>query len=108
MQLSGQSKGRGRLHAGLVAYTFRKQLEAKTMTYEGLIRYAAEHGMDGIDTTVYWFPDTSNQYLASLKRLAYQNAISLYSVAVRVRLCQPTAELQRKLLVDNPERLYWR
>lgn len=111
MQLSGQSKGRGRLHAGLVAYSFRKQLEAKTMTYEDLIRYAAEHGMDGIDTTVYWFPDTSDQYLASLKRLAYKNAVHLYSVAVRVRLCQPTAELQRaevenaKKWVDVAEKL---
>ncbi len=81
------------------------------MTYEQLIRHVAELGLDGLDTTVYWFPDTSNQYLASLRRLAYKNAVSLYSVAVRVRLCQPTAELQRaevenaKKWIDVAERV---
>ncbi len=82
------------LRAGLVAYSFRKQLEAKTMTYETLIRYVSDLGLDGMDTTVYWFPDTSDQFLASLRRTAYKNAVSLYSVAVRARLCQPTPELQ--------------
>ena len=111
LQLSGQQAGKGHLRAGLVAYSFRKQLEAKSMTYEQLIRHVAELGLDGLDTTVYWFPDTSNQYLASLRRLAYKNAVSLYSVAVRVRLCQPTAELQRaevenaKKWIDVAERV---
>ena len=111
MQLPGQSGSQGRLRAGLVAYSFRKQLEAKSMTYENLIRYVSELGLDGLDTTVYWFPDTSNQFLASLKRTAYKNAVSLYSVAVRVRLCQPTAELQRaevesaKKWIDVAERV---
>jgi Sugar phosphate isomerases/epimerases len=64
------------------------------MTYEALIRYVSDLGLDGLDTTVYWFPDTSDQFLASLRRVAYKNAVSLYSIATRVRLCQPTAELQ--------------
>src|SRR5207247_5766947 len=41
-----------------------------------------------------WFPDTSDQFLASLRRTAYKHGVSLYSVAVRARLCQPTPELQ--------------
>lgn len=94
-QLRGQGKSKGRLRSGLVAYSFRKQLEAKKMTYEDLIRYVADLGLDGLDTTVYWFPDTSDQFLASLRRAAYKNAVSLYSIAVRVSLCQPTPELQR-------------
>jgi L-ribulose-5-phosphate 3-epimerase len=94
-QLAGQSEGKGHLRAGLVAYSFRKQLEAKTMTYEALIRYVSELGLDGLDTTVYWFPDTSDQFLASLRRTAYKNAVNLYSIAVRVRLCQATPELRR-------------
>jgi sugar phosphate isomerase/epimerase len=93
-QLSAQSDAKGHLRAGLVAYSFRKQLEAKTMTYEALIRYVSELGLDGLDTTVYWFPDTSDQFLATLRRTAYKNGVSLYSIATRVRLCQPTAELQ--------------
>ena len=93
-QIRGQSASKCRLRAGLVAYSFRKQLEEKTMTYESLIRYVSDLGLDGLDTTVYWFPDTSNQFLASLRRTAYKNAVNLYSVAVRARLCQPTPELQ--------------
>jgi sugar phosphate isomerase/epimerase len=64
------------------------------MSYEDLIRYVADLGLDGLDTTVYWFPDTSDQYLARLRHTAYQNAVSLYSIAARIRLCQPTPELQ--------------
>jgi L-ribulose-5-phosphate 3-epimerase len=110
-QIRSQAPSRCRLRAGLVAYSFRKQLEARTMTYEGLIRYVAELGLEGVDTTVYWFPDTSEQFLASLRRAAYKNAVSLYSVAARVRLCQPTPELQRaevenaKKWIDVAERL---
>jgi sugar phosphate isomerase/epimerase len=94
-QLRGQSGAKCNLKAGLVAYTFRKELAAKTLTYEALISYVADLGLDGLDTTVYWFPDTSDQFLASLRRIAYKNAVNLYSIAVRVRLCQPTAELRQ-------------
>jgi sugar phosphate isomerase/epimerase len=94
-QLQGQSESKCRLRSGLVAYSFRKQFEAKTMTYDALIRMIADLGLDGMDTTAYWFPDTSDQFLSSLRRTAYKNAVSLYSVAARVRLCQPTPELQR-------------
>src|SRR3989442_12674943 len=94
-QLHAQSESRCRLRSGLVAYSFRKEFEARTMTYETLIRYVSELGLDGLDTTVYWFPDTSDRYLASLRHIAYKHAVNLYSVAVRARLCQPTPELQR-------------
>src|SRR5579864_9201416 len=94
-QLRAETPAKFRLHPGLVAYSFRKALAAKTMTYESLIRLVSELGLDGLDTTVYWFPDTSDQYLATLRRTAYKNAVSLYSIAVRIRLAQPTPELQR-------------
>src|SRR4051812_4284246 len=110
-QLPAQSTPKGRLHPGLVAYTFRDQLEKKKMSYEDVIRLVADLGLEGLDTTVYWFPDTSNQYLASLRRTAYKNGITLYSAATRVRLCQPTPELRAaeietaKKWVDIAERL---
>lgn len=99
-QLRSQSEYKCRLRPGLVAYSFRKELAARTMTYEALIRNVSEWGLDGLDTTVYWFPDTSDQYLASLRRHAYKNAVSLYSVAVRSQLSKPTAEL-RTAEVEN-------
>src|SRR5262245_61055702 len=109
--VSGRSETKSHLRPGLVAYSFRKQFEAKTMTYEALIRYVSDLGLDGLDTTVYWFPDTSDQYLASLRRTAYKNGVSLYSIAARVRLCQPTPELRAaevetaKKWVDVAEKL---
>ncbi len=110
-QLRGQAQPQCRLRPGLVAYSYRKQLAAKTMTYESLIRLVSDFGLDGLDTTVYWFPDTSDQYLATLRRTAYKNAVNLYSIAVRIRLAQPTPELQRaefdslKKWVDVAEKL---
>jgi sugar phosphate isomerase/epimerase len=100
-QLRGQSTSgatRPVLKAGLVAYSYRTELAAKTLTYDDLIRMASDWGLEGIDTTVYWFPDTPNtpkQWLASLRRTAYKHGIQLYNAGVRVRLCQPTADLQR-------------
>jgi sugar phosphate isomerase/epimerase len=99
-RLRAQSGAKGHLKAGLVAYSFRKQLEARTMTYDGLIHLVADLGLDGIDTTAYWFPDTSDRFLASLRRTAYKNGVSLYSLAVRARLCQATPEL-RSAEVEN-------
>ncbi|HWF46789.1 MAG TPA: sugar phosphate isomerase/epimerase family protein [Bryobacteraceae bacterium] len=100
-----------RLHAGVVAYSFRKRLADKTMTYEDLIHLASDSGLDGIDTTAYWFPNTSPAFVGGLRTAAYRNGIQLYSLAVRVRLCQPTAELQAaevencKKWVDVAERI---
>lgn len=99
-----------RLHPGVVAYSFRKNLANHTMSYEDLIHLASESGLDGIDTTAYWFPDTSPAFLARLRTTAYRNAVQLYSLAVRVRLCQPpelqNAEVERcKNWVDIAERI---
>lgn len=82
------------LRAGLVAYSYRKELAAKSMNYEDLIGMLADWGIDGLDCTVYWFPDTSNEYLAALRKAAFKNGVQIYNAGVRVTLCQPSAELQ--------------
>jgi L-ribulose-5-phosphate 3-epimerase len=94
VRLAGQSAPQSHLRAGLVAYSYRKQFAAQGMTYENLIRMVADWGLDGLDCTVYWFPNTSDQYLASLRKLAFKNGVQIYNAGVRVRLAQPTAELQ--------------
>jgi sugar phosphate isomerase/epimerase len=93
-QLRGQSEPKYHLRAGLVAYSYRKQFEAKSLNYVTLIERIADWGLDGLDCTVYWFPDTSNEYLASLRKAAYKNGVQIYNAGVRVRLAQPTPELQ--------------
>src|SRR5437016_12395697 len=92
--------GKARFRTGLVAYSYRQALEAKTMTYEDLIRIAVETGTDGIDMTVYWLPATSDDYLLPLRRLAYKNRVEIYSIGTRVRLAQPTADLRDQQLVE--------
>ena len=91
---------KARFRTGLVAYSFRRALEAKTLKYEDLIRIAVETGTDGIDMTVYWLPSTADDYLRPLRRLAYRNRVEIYSVGTRVRLAQPTPELREKELAE--------
>jgi L-ribulose-5-phosphate 3-epimerase len=92
--------GPARFRTGLVAYSYRQALQAKTMTYEDLIRLAVETGTDGLDLTVYWLPTTADDYLLPLRRLAYRNRVEIYSIGTRVRLAQPTAELRAQQLAD--------
>jgi sugar phosphate isomerase/epimerase len=82
------------LKAGLVAYSYRSALNSKKMTYEDVIRQASDWGLEGLDTTVYWFPDTSPHYLANLRKTAFKAGIQLYNAGVRVQLAQPTKEKQ--------------
>src|SRR5215813_5350645 len=83
-----------RFRAGFVAYSYRKELAAKSMSYEDLIGRIADWGLDGLDCTVYWFPDTSPQYLARLRNTAFKKGVQIYNAGVRVQLSQPTPELQ--------------
>jgi sugar phosphate isomerase/epimerase len=92
--------GKARFRTGLVAYSYREALQAKTMTYEDLIRIAVETGTDGIDMTVYWLPSTSDGYLLPLRRLAYRNRVEIYSIGTRVQLAQPTAALRDQQLEE--------
>ncbi len=109
--LRGQSERRFQLRAGLVAYSYRTQLAAKSMNYEDLIRKIADWGLDGLDCTVYWLPNTSPEYLALLRKTAFKNGVHIYNAGVRVSLCQPTPELQAaefekiKQWVDVADRL---
>jgi L-ribulose-5-phosphate 3-epimerase len=94
--LSSAAPGsKGRFRSAICAYSFRNQLQAKTMSYADLIRMAADLQVDGIDLTTYWLPGTDDATLFELKKLAYRSGISIYTIGVRIRMAQPTAELQR-------------
>jgi L-ribulose-5-phosphate 3-epimerase len=92
--------GKGRLRSAICAYTFRDELKAKTMTYDDIVRMCVDLDLDGVDMTVYWFPDTSNQFLLPLKRLAFKSAVEIYSISVRTEMTQATPELQQKELAE--------
>lgn len=90
----------GRLRSAICCYSYRKELAAKTLTYQDVIRLAVENQVDGLDMTVYWFPNTSDEFLLPLKRDAYKNGVEIYSIAVRTEMTKPTRELQEKELAD--------
>jgi sugar phosphate isomerase/epimerase len=83
-----------RFRPAICAYSFRDQLKAGSFTYADLIRMAADLGVDGIDLTTYWLPDTSDETLFALKKLAYRSGVSIYTIGIRARMAQPTAQQQ--------------
>lgn len=87
-------EGKARFRSAICAYSFRDQLKDKSMTYADVIRMAADVGADGVDLTTYWLPDTNDETLFALKKLAYHSAIAIYSLGVRARMAQPTPELR--------------
>jgi L-ribulose-5-phosphate 3-epimerase len=93
-QKGGAGEGKGRFRPAICAYSFRNQLKDGSLTYAGLIKMAADLGADGVDLTTYWLPDTNDQTLFPLKKLAYRSGIAIYTIGIRARMAQPTPELQ--------------
>jgi len=91
---------KARLRTALCAYSFRNDLQSKKMTYDDVIRLAADLDVDGVDMTVYWLPDTSNATLLPLRRLAYRNAVEIYSISVRTDMCKPAGPERDKEIVE--------
>jgi L-ribulose-5-phosphate 3-epimerase len=87
---------KARLRTAICAYSFRKDLQSKAMKYEDLVRLAVDLEADGLDMTVYWFPGTGDEFLLPLRRLAYRNAVEIYSISVRTDLCKPAGEARDK------------
>jgi sugar phosphate isomerase/epimerase len=98
--VSAQDSGKQRkahLRAAICAYTFREALQKKTMSYEDLIRFAADQGLDGIDATSYWFPDpVTDDFLFSLKRLSYRLSVPIYTLGINTELTKADAGARRQ------------
>ena len=76
----------------LCAYSFRDQLNDRSISYEDLIRMAAESGAGGIDLTTYWLPDTKDETLFRLKRAAYRLGVPIYTIGIRATMVQATSD----------------
>ncbi len=85
---------RPRLRSAICAYSFRQELKSGAMTYDDLVRMAVDLDVDGLDLTVYWFPNTSDGFLLPLRNFAYRNGVEIYSISVRTNMCRPTPELR--------------
>ena len=78
-----------RLKTAICAYSFRAALAEGSLTYLDLVDMAVENGVDGLDSTVYWFPaDGLDGFLVEFRRKAYLAAVELPSIAIRTDLCR--------------------
>jgi sugar phosphate isomerase/epimerase len=86
-----------RLKTAICAYSFRTALADGSLSYLDLVDMAVDNRIDGIDSTVYWFPrDGLDSFLVSFRRKAYLAAVELPSIAIRSDLCRPTAYEQER------------
>lgn len=88
------------MRTAICAYSFRDPLQSKALTYPDLVRMAVAEEVDGLDLTVYWFPSTEDAFLLPLKRLAYRNAVEIYSISIRTNLCRSTPQSQAQELKE--------
>ena len=80
-----------RLFVGCCALSYRKYLDAVSMTMEGFFRKAVELGVHGVDVTTYWLKSTDPGYLTGLRHLAFKNGMPFSGAAIRTEMCQQDA-----------------
>src|SRR5579883_1778143 len=75
------------LKIALNAYSFDRMLKDGSMTLAQAVDYCAEHNLEGLDATGYYFPGypqaPSDEYIYALKRTAFVNGVSITGTGVR-------------------------
>jgi sugar phosphate isomerase/epimerase len=89
--LTAAPKRKARFRSAICAYSFRDQLKDKSMSYDDLVHMCVDQDIDGLDLTVYWFPNTSDAFLFPLKNLAIRSGVDIYSISVRSEMTRATA-----------------
>lgn len=76
-----------KLKLALNAYSFDKPLKAGSMTLHDVVTFCAQHRVDALDATGYYFPGypavPPDEYIYNLKRHAFLNGIQLSGTGVR-------------------------
>jgi sugar phosphate isomerase/epimerase len=79
------------LRLGLNAYSFNGPLMTGKMNLGEVVDYCAEHAIDGLDATAYYFPGypavPSDEYVYELKRKAFVNGVTISGTGVRNNFC---------------------
>ncbi|MGA2267566.1 MAG: sugar phosphate isomerase/epimerase family protein [Bryobacteraceae bacterium] len=88
-----------RIKLGLNAYSFDRPLRAGAMTLEDVVHYCAQHGIDALDATGYYFPGypkvPSDESIYDLKRRAFVNGVLISGTGVRNDFTLPDAASRR-------------
>jgi sugar phosphate isomerase/epimerase len=96
-----------KLKLALNAYSFDKPLKAGTMTLDDVIHFCAQHRVDALDATGYYFPGypavPKDDYIYGLKRTAFVNGVQLSGTGVRndFAVADPTARKADVQMVKN-------
>jgi len=76
-----------KLKLALNAYSFDKPLMAHTMTLDDVVHFCAQHRVDALEATGYYFPGypkaPSDEYVYALKKTAFLNGVQLSGTGVR-------------------------
>jgi sugar phosphate isomerase/epimerase len=85
--LAVKREGGARVKLGLNAYSFDKPLRAGSMTLIDVVHFCAQHRVDGVDVTGYYFPGYPNvpgdEYIYALKQAAFLNGVAIAGTGVR-------------------------
>jgi sugar phosphate isomerase/epimerase len=88
-----------KLKLALNAYSFDKPLRAGTMTLDDVVHFCAQHRVDALDATGYYFPGYPNvptdEYIYGLKRTAFLNGVQLSGTGVRNNFAQADAAARK-------------
>ncbi len=84
----------------LNAYSFDRPLRDGSMTLSALVRYCAEHGIEALDATGYYFTGypaaPAGVVLRALKREALVNGVTIFGTGVRNDFAVPDAAARKK------------
>lgn len=77
-------------------YTFNTYFRERGLTLEQYADFCANIGLDGVELTQYYFPNTSTAYLNDLKRYLFRRGLELAGTAIGGAFCLPTEEEREK------------
>jgi sugar phosphate isomerase/epimerase len=97
--------GRSHIRLSLAAYSFRRYLALRPnarqeMTLDDFIDLGAGLPLDAVELTAYYFPQTTNEYLAQLKGHCTRLGLDVSGTAVGNNFCTPDAARLRTQIAD--------
>lgn len=88
-----------RVRIGLNAYSFDRPLRDGSMTLSDVVRYCAQHGIEALDATGYYFPGypkaPAGDSIRNLKREALVNGVTIFGTGVRNDFSVPDAAARK-------------
>lgn len=77
-------------------YTFNEYFREKGLALEKYVDICADMGLEGIELTQYYFPETSPAYLNGLKRRLFRQGLELAGTAIGGAFCLASPDERKK------------